>query len=214
MTAMRWRVLGPLLGLILLGAVVFSMWPAAAVIPPPDPVGVPALPVAVAPAPIERREPAQPIPQVAPPAVVPPPPAPALTPQEQLDPEAELEHLRALGLTEADLEPLDGGPLFALSKDGIKAAVAAGLPELRECYAGWLQQNPALGGKLKVQFDIIEIPGRERAKVMRVEISDGGMGHVAMEGCVRNVFKTMRFEAPPGGELRVNYPLSFEPRPK
>jgi hypothetical protein len=49
--------------------------------------------------------------------------------------------------------------------------------------------------------------------VQRVDIADGGMGHVAMEGCVRNVFKTMRFEAPENGEMRVTYPLQFESKP-
>ena len=211
---MRWRVLGPGLGLILLGALVFSMWPAPPpVISAPEPSAAPQVPEVVE-APVDRLKPVKP-PTVAPLAAAPLPvvdaPAPAL--EKQLDPEPDWEHLRALGLTEADVEPLDGGPLFALTKDGIKAAVSEGLPEIRECYEGWLQQNPALSGKMKVQFNILEIPGRERAKVMRVEIADGGMGHVAMEGCVRNVFKNMRFEAPKGGEVNVTYPLSFEHKP-
>lgn len=212
---MRWRVLGPVLGLILLGALLFSFWPASAPeLPPPEPRVAPTAPVAAAPpGPPNRAEaprpPAPPpAPVVAAPAAVPPPAPPERT--EQLDPEPDWQHLKALGLTEADIEPLDGGPLFALTRDGIKAAVTEGLPEIRECYEGWLQQNPSLSGKMKVQFNIAEIPGRDRAKVMRVEIADGGMGHIAMEGCVRNVFKNMRFEAPKGGELNVTYPLSFE----
>lgn len=47
-----------------------------------------------------------------------------------------------------------------------------------------------------------------------MDIADGGMGHLAMEGCVRNVFKGLRFEAPKSGEMRVSYPLAFEPGPK
>ena len=87
------------------------------------------------------------------------------------------------------------------------------LPAIKECYEGWLQQNPALAGKMKVEFTIAEIPGRDRAKIMQVVVADGGIGHLAMEGCVRNVFKGMRFEAPRGGEMRVTYPLSFEATP-
>lgn len=215
---MRWRVLGPVLGVILLGALVFSLWPASAPeVPPAD--ASPALPAPVAAAPPTARRGAEavkpPPPPVAP-AVAAPAPTPAppsAQPKDELDPEPDWEHLRALGLTEADVEPLDGGPLFALTREGIKSAVAEGLPEIRECYEGWLQQNPALSGKMKVQFNIVEIPGRDRAKVMRVEIADGGMGHIAMEGCVRNVFKNMRFEAPRGGEMSVTYPLSFESAP-
>jgi hypothetical protein len=213
---MRWRVLGALLGLILLGAMVFSVWPTDHVV---SPEADSAAPVAVAspsaPAPPTER-PAPTVPPASPPAPVPiaAAPAPARAAAEtdlgQLDEEPDFAHLRALGLTEADIEPADGGALHALTREGIKGAIAEELPQIRECYEGWLQQNPNLSGKLKVEFTILEIPGRDRAKIQRVEIADGGMGHVAMEGCVRNVFKGMRFEAPRGGEMRVTYPLSFE----
>jgi hypothetical protein len=127
----------------------------------------------------------------------------------ELDESPEYQHLRALGLTEDDLEPLDGGVLHKLDRDGIKGAIAEKIPEIKECYDSWLQQNPSLAGKMKVEFRILEIPGRDRGKVMGVTIADGGMGHVAMEGCVGNVFKGMRFEAPRGGEMRVTYPFVF-----
>jgi hypothetical protein len=155
--------------------------------------------------------PPAPAPLAAAPSLVPPPTpeAPAAVERGDLDEFPEYQHLRALGLTEDDLEPLDGGVLHKLDRDGIKGAVAEKLPEIKECYESWLQQNPALMGKVKVEFRILEIPGRDRGKVMGVTIADGGMGHVAMEGCVGNVFKTMRFEAPRGGELRVTFPISF-----
>lgn len=209
---MRWRVLGPVLGAILLGAVGFSMWPSAPVVaPPPEPehqvVAAPAPRAAVpSDAALEVAGPA-------PMAVDPKPSAPASAISAevgQLDPEPDPFHLQALGLGPEDIEPIDGGVLHPLTRDGIKGAIAAELPQIRECYEGWLQQNPKLSGKMKVQFTIAEIPGRDRAKVMRVDIADGGMGHLAMEGCVRNVFKGLRFEKPPGGEMRVSYPLSFE----
>jgi hypothetical protein len=212
---MRWRVLGPLLGLILLGALVFSLWPSA---PPPSLAEseprAQALPAAVNPVPRPRLEeraptgastPTPDAPRIAPAA---PPPSTAVETGE-LDPEVDPEHLKALGLGPEDLEPLDGGPLHALTREGIQKAVQEELPGIRECYEGWLQQNPALAGKMKVEFTIVEIPGRDRAKIIRVEVADGGMGHLAMEGCVRNVFKGMRFEAPKGGELRVVYPIQF-----
>lgn len=217
---MRWRVLGPILGVILLGAVLFSLWPTTP--PPLSEPEVRAQPLpAITPPPsaaIVRREPTTPTP--------PPPAAPTPTPQSapppaaepprelgELDPEPDVAQLKALGLGPEDLEPLDAGPLHALTRDGIKGAVAEELPAIKECYEGWLQQNPALSGKLKVEFTITEIPGRDRAKIMQVNIADGGMGHLAMEGCVRNVFKGMRFEAPKKGEMRVTYPLSFESKP-
>lgn len=220
---MRWRVLGPILGVILLAAVLFSLWPST---PPPLPEPeVRAQPLAaISPPPspaVVRREPtpSTPPPVAAPIVAAPAPSVPAARPSEpprdpgELEPEVDPAHLKALGLGPEDVEPLDGGPLHALTRDGIKGAVAEELPAIKECYESWLQQNPALGGKLKVEFTIAEIPGRDRAKIMRVDIADGGMGHLVMEGCVRNVFKGMRFEAPQGGEMRVTYPLAFESTP-
>ena len=214
---MRWRVLVLMLGVVLLGAIVFSMWPA-------DPVTVPELEARVQlqpatpsapPRPAELRAPivaTAPTPGVGAPVAK---PSAAEGPGElgELDSEVDPEHLKALGLGPEDLEPLDGGPLHALTREGIRGAVTQELPAIRECYEGWLQQNPALAGKMKVEFTIAEIPGRDRAKIMQVVVADGGIGHLAMEGCVRNVFKGMRFEAPRGGEMRVTYPLSFESTP-
>ena len=213
---MRWRVLGPVLGLILLGALGFSLWPSAPPPPASEPEPVAAFPAPVTPAPrpqlAERAPTVPPVPTpVAPPVIATPPPTdpgPA-----ELDPEVDPQHLKALGLGPEDLEPLDGGPLHPITRDGIKKAVTEELPELRECYEGWLRHNPNLAGKLKVEFTIAEIPGRDRAKIMRVDIADGGMGHLAMEGCVRNVFKGMRFEAPKGGETHVTYPIEFATKP-
>lgn len=209
---MRWRLLGPGLILILLGAVVFSMWPTSAPpIPEPEvhvtPPVAPSAPPPVVAAPVKSAEVA---PQVPPPTPSPTPPPPPSDDLGTIDEEPDWAQLKALGLTPADLEPLDGGVLHPITRDGIKAAVQAELPQIRECYELWLRQNPALSGKMKVQFTIAEIPGRDRSKIVRVDVADGGLGHVMMEGCVRNVFKGLRFETPRGGETRVTYPLSFQ----
>ena len=210
---MRWRVLVPVLGVILLGAVVFSVWPSTpATIAELEPRSQPqpAAPTASG----RPSEPRVPV------AAAPPPPtqvqAPVAAPGApepdeigELDPEVDPEHLKALGLGPEDVEPLDGGPLHALTREGIHGAVKEELPAIAECYEGWLQQSPGLSGKMKIELTIVEIPGRGRAKVMQVLVADGGLGHLGMEGCVRNVFKGMRFEAPRGGEMRVSYPLSF-----
>lgn len=209
---MRWRVLGPVLGAILLGAIVFSTWPSAPVVAPPpeaEPRGVTPVVRALLPVGAARVAPLGAPPMPAQTQVIAPAPPIVAADVGQLDPEPDPFHLEALGLGPADVEPLDGGVLHALTRDGIKGAVTAGLPQIRECYEGWLQQNPKLSGRMKVQFTIAEIPGRDRAKVMRVAIEDGGMGHLAMKGCVGNVFKGIRFERPAGGEMRVSYPLSF-----
>ena len=210
----NWRSLAISLGLMLLGAIVFSIWPVST----PEVSGgadseklqPPMKPEPILPR-VEARDASVPPPMIAtaPPSA--PSPAAAPPPSEgALDPEPDFRHLEALGLTPEDLEPLDGGVLHPVTKDGIKEAVQPELPQIRECYEDWLKQNPNLAGKMKVQFTILEIPGRDRAKIQKVEVADGGMGHLMMEGCVRNVFKGMRFETPRGGETRVTYPLNFE----
>ncbi len=204
---MGWRVLVPLLGVILLGALLFSMWPGAAVTPAPEPERIFVQPaVEPKPSPVPTTRQLEPSAEVAAAPVV---PVPTHREAPALDAVPDWEHLRALGLGPEDVEPLDGGVLHPITRDGIKGAVQAELPQIRECYQAWLQQDPSLSGKMKVEFTITEIPGRDRAKIMKVVVADGGMGHLAMEGCVRNVFKGMRFEAPLGGETRVTYPLVF-----
>ncbi|MFZ5440041.1 MAG: AgmX/PglI C-terminal domain-containing protein [Myxococcota bacterium] len=219
---MRWNVILPPLAAILLAALAFAFWPTTHDPGADDPTPSPAPAAATAPAPpvaAARPAAATNVPAPAPaaataaPSAAPPPTsAPASADPGTLDPEPDPDHLRALGLTEKDLEPADAGPLHAVDAKGIRSAVQDKLPEIKECYEAWLQQNPQLSGTLKVQFRIAEIPGRDRSKVMDIDIPDGGMGHAMMEGCVKNVFSDLRFETPRGGEARVTYPLHFEAR--
>ncbi|MEW5738097.1 MAG: AgmX/PglI C-terminal domain-containing protein [Myxococcota bacterium] len=105
--------------------------------------------------------------------------------------------------------PPDAGLPFRLDKDGIKAAVAERIPELRECYDAWLEANPSLAGKIKVSFTIAENPDTGLGDVIEIGVLDGGLDHFALQGCVMNVFQDLHFEAPVNGPVKVNYPLSF-----
>lgn len=219
---MRWRVLGPALGAILLAAIVFSLWPHT---PPPvsaepEPVAPPAPPPPVAPVAPVAPAPTRPAPPPPSPAGSPPPASEELAAPPPTsgdggwvqDPVPDEAYAASLGI-EVEPEPEDAGALHPLTRDGIKGAITQELPELRECYEAWLEQDPRLAGQLKVQFTIVEVPGRARGKVAQVHTADGGMGHLAFEGCVRNVFKGLRFERPERGELKVTYPLTFSQKP-
>lgn len=215
---MNWKALGPLLAVILLAALAYAYWPEVPVTPMPEPVvPIASEQVGDPPPPPKLRlvRPFNPQAGAAPRELPSLGPNAAIVPQQpqqplyKLDPVADPDRLRELGIPENAVEPEDAGVLHKLDRDGIKGAVQEKLPEIRECYQSWLQSNPQLAGKLKVEFQIVEIPGRERGKVQAIEIADGGVGHVAFEGCVRNVFGDMRFEAPKGGEMRVTYPIAF-----
>lgn len=95
----------------------------------------------------------------------------------------------------------------SLDRDGIRGAIHEKLPELQDCYDAWLQQHPGLGGTLKLSFQITEADGG--GVVQNIAIIDGGVGHLAFEGCVANVFDGLDFEPPQNGAMNVTYPLVF-----
>ncbi|MCC7384400.1 MAG: AgmX/PglI C-terminal domain-containing protein [Deltaproteobacteria bacterium] len=112
----------------------------------------------------------------------------------------------------AGAEPSDTAPpaRWKTSADGIKGAIQASLPEIRECYEEWLKVSPSIGGKLKVSFTIGEDKDDpDGGRVREVNLGESGIGHIAMEGCVLNVFQGLSFERPEGGQLKVTYPLIF-----
>ncbi len=106
---------------------------------------------------------------------------------------------------------VDGGVRFAISREGIKAAMRGAIPELKDCYEAWLKVKPGLAGKIVPRFTIDTDDG-EVGKVTQVSLGDAGLGHAAFEGCVLNVVSDLRFDAPMDGEVQVTYPLVFENR--
>jgi hypothetical protein len=101
----------------------------------------------------------------------------------------------------------DAGRVFGLSRDGIRGAFASQMGEVRDCYAAWLAQNPALAGTMLVGFEIAALDGGGGG-VTRLEVLDGGLGHALMEGCVLNALAEVRFEEP-DEPISVHYPLMF-----
>ena len=109
------------------------------------------------------------------------------------------------------VQPLQAARVrHAVDKDGIHAAVREGLAGIRECYGEWLKVQPDLGGHVKVTFTIDTDDGIE-GKITRASVGDGGMGHLAMDGCILSVFEDLRFEAPLKGPINVTYPLTLTP---
>lgn len=101
------------------------------------------------------------------------------------------------------------GKPWPIDRDGIRGAVQEAIPQMRECYEAWVQQNPSIGGRVVVTFTIEAIQGEEGAKVVGAKVGDQGIGHAAMEGCVVNVFEDLRFERPADGKISVTYPVIF-----
>ena len=105
---------------------------------------------------------------------------------------------------------------WSVDRDGIQGAVREALPDIRECYEGWLRANPALAGKVTVRFTIAtDADDGERGKVTKAALVASDVGHPLMEGCVLNVMAGLAFEAPSDGKpLDVNYPIILQTEPR
>jgi hypothetical protein len=102
----------------------------------------------------------------------------------------------------------DAGHRYALSKQGISAAVQSGLPEIQECYEQWRRFQPSLAGRLTVHISIETEDGTE-GHVAHVSTGDAGLGNIAFEGCVLSIISGLRFDPPLDGGFDTTFPLSF-----
>jgi hypothetical protein len=127
----------------------------------------------------------------------------------------EQKERERLAVQQAQSAPVGEASLrrYGVTASGIRGAVQDKLPELRACYEPWAAANPKLGGKIDVNFTIRaeDAPDGSKlgARVRQVKLAGGRLGNVALEGCILNVFGGLEFERPEGGEIKVNYPLSF-----
>lgn len=101
------------------------------------------------------------------------------------------------------------GRPWPLDRDGIRGAVQEALPDLRECYEAWAKLNPTFGARVTVTFTIEPEEGKEGGKIVSAQLANQGMGHVAMEGCIVQVFEDLRFDRPKDGPIKVTYPVEF-----
>jgi hypothetical protein len=121
-----------------------------------------------------------------------------------------------LGDTRGVLAPTDGGTAkrFFPDHDGIREAMKAAIPEIRDCYEQWLQTNPELKGKMTMSFSIAPTDAGA-GRVEDLSVASSEIAHLGFEGCVKNVMSGMDFATPYDdgtGEpapMKVKYPLVF-----
>jgi hypothetical protein len=97
----------------------------------------------------------------------------------------------------------DAGQRYAATRQGFNLAMRAAMPEIERCYDDWLKLQPALSGKLTVQFTI------GAGRVTAVAVQDGGTGNAALEGCALSVVSSLEFDPSPDGPLSSSFPLAF-----
>ena len=111
---------------------------------------------------------------------------------------------------EQEESPPPGNTLGSLSKNAIDDGVRDQMPEILECYQGWLSRNPELEGTIQVKFVIATSEDDpELGYVRSVDIAETTMGNVWMEGCVLSAMEDAEFEAPSSGIVIVRYPFEF-----
>jgi hypothetical protein len=113
----------------------------------------------------------------------------------------------SLGTEDQTDHRLDAGVLYPLTPDGFRQAIRARRDDVRDCYDGWLEQNPALSGTMVVALEISTTDGGTGG-ITHLEVLDGGMGHMLMEGCVLNALSDLRFERP-ASPVTLHYPFFF-----
>ena len=109
-------------------------------------------------------------------------------------------------------EQTDAAPpvLGSLTKEAIDEGVRDQIPAIRECYQGWLAQNPNLEGTVRLKFVIgTSEDDPELGVVQSIDVADTTVGHIWMEGCVLSAMEEAQFEAPSSGVVIVTYPFKF-----
>jgi hypothetical protein len=98
-----------------------------------------------------------------------------------------------------------------LDKEYIRKQIVTLLPLLKECYDNALVAQPALSGKLMVDFTIVAEPGiGGLVSESSIKDADSTITDAAMRECVQETMYAAQFPAPlDGGEVRVTYPFAF-----
>jgi hypothetical protein len=99
-----------------------------------------------------------------------------------------------------------------LDKEYIRESVRELIPVIRECYENALQDDPALGGKLVMKFEILgdeEVGGV--VDQVEVDAEQSTIGDADMRECMRESMYTLELPPPDaGGSVFVTYPFVFE----
>jgi outer membrane biosynthesis protein TonB len=95
----------------------------------------------------------------------------------------------------------------SLDKDIIRRIVRAHINEVRYCYNQGLTRDPALAGKVSIQFTIAA-----SGKVSVATVADSTLSDENVANCIAKAVKRWTFPKPTGGGVVVvTYPFVLEP---
>ncbi|PRQ08578.1 AgmX/PglI C-terminal domain-containing protein [Enhygromyxa salina] len=95
----------------------------------------------------------------------------------------------------------------SMDRDIIRRVVRAHLNEVRHCYNAGLTRNPSLGGRIEIQFSILDTGMVGAASVASSSLADPQVGT-----CIANATRRWRFPHPQGGgSVTVRFPFTLDP---
>jgi Gram-negative bacterial TonB protein C-terminal len=92
----------------------------------------------------------------------------------------------------------------ALGEAELMAFVRGRMSGIKACYEAQLTREPALQGRLRVRFDILE-----SGLVSRPSAVENTLGSPDLEGCVINVVRAWHTPFRPAEAVEVEYPFVF-----
>lgn len=93
-----------------------------------------------------------------------------------------------------------------LPPEVIRRVIRANFPRIRACYLSGLKRDPALAGKVTVDFVIDKTGATDKVKVSESTLADE-----QVKSCIGGVFRTISFPEPEGGIVSVKYPITLSP---
>lgn len=97
-----------------------------------------------------------------------------------------------------------GGSQGSIDREAVAKVVNSHLQEIRGCYERALLKDPALAGKVVLEW-VINTSGR----VASVKTKTSTLRNSAVEGCIMNELKGWVFPVPRGGQVIITYPFLF-----
>lgn len=99
---------------------------------------------------------------------------------------------------EVDSADIDQGKLgaFVRARQGL----------IRSCYENALKRNPALKGRLRIRFTILETGG-----IADISVIENGMGSPEVASCITGAMRAWRTPFHPAGPVTAEFPWFFSP---
>lgn len=102
-------------------------------------------------------------------------------------------------------------PLFSFAEqeqkidhEEVRHVIRKDLKSVGTCYADGLKKNPNIEGKIVIEWDIASDGSVSKAGVKSSTLKDE-----AVENCIVDKVKALKFPAPPTGSANISYPFVF-----